>query len=279
MQGHPAPLISGTIRSRGPDPRAPLPLRTCSFPNRPRVHLTSARSRRAGLIHVQPSVGYQPGCCIAAVAGANFWGRFHEVRRDLPKNAAIPAPRTVGSAAPPGPAPRAGSSHRPVTPPPGWLIRRTRPRAGSPGTGQIGQQRLRPAQPGPLRCVPYHRAEERQRQRARHPTTGWLNDAASASPARRPSGSVAFREPQPLLGSARNPAERIVRTSSADPVAGMNLTQAPHGIRQATQGLLAFTDRARSSWRRQTSETRNHLRRQHEARQDEETPGPGAIVA
>ena len=41
----PAPLISGTIRSRGPDPRAPLPLRTCSFPNRPRSHLTSARSR------------------------------------------------------------------------------------------------------------------------------------------------------------------------------------------------------------------------------------------
>jgi hypothetical protein len=39
-----APLISGTIRSRGPDPRASLPWRTWSLPKRPKSHLMSAKS-------------------------------------------------------------------------------------------------------------------------------------------------------------------------------------------------------------------------------------------
>ena len=45
-QRPPASLISGTIRSRGPEPRAPLPCRMWSLPNRPSSHFTSARSRQ-----------------------------------------------------------------------------------------------------------------------------------------------------------------------------------------------------------------------------------------
>ncbi len=105
----PAPLISGTIRSRGPDPRAPLPTRTCSLPNRPGP--TSRRPGRGGgprspAARHRPSAGLPRNCgrpgrtsgtSPAPPATRRTDAHLHGRRRDPQRRPARPPGRFISS--------------------------------------------------------------------------------------------------------------------------------------------------------------------------------------
>jgi len=152
----PALLISGTIRSRGPEPRAPFPCRTCSLPNRPRSHLTSARSSlQASLTAArrrhQPAGGVVPGGRGELPAGRELLPPPGEQEADLPADGGI---RSRASWRPRG---RFSSSighstTRPVI----WWISTC---AATREVQEVDLQRLRTRQPRPLRRGAQHLAE------------------------------------------------------------------------------------------------------------------------
>ena len=155
-----APLISGTIRSRGPEPRAPLPWRTWSLPKRPRSHLMSARSRLQASLTRSPTCGHQlRGGVVAGGRGELAAGRqlaapAGEQVVDL--LGAVGGIRSLASLAPRG---RFISSigHSTTRPVIWWISTLCR---SSRNTKYV-RQRLRPRQPGAARRAPQHLPEVR----------------------------------------------------------------------------------------------------------------------
>ena len=94
-----APLISGTIRSRGPDPRAPLPWRTWSLPNRPSSHLMSSRSSWHASFTRSPTCGHQPRGGVVPGGRARTCGTSPAPRAHPAEQWPRSPPRSAGSAA------------------------------------------------------------------------------------------------------------------------------------------------------------------------------------